>query len=108
MIKMAPSILRSYALPIVGAAGASPVPIAQAGAAPTRVLIRNYSALAAAWFSFDTNDLVPGSSGVYRIPSRGSDVFLLAPYQRLFAMGEIAGATISVAISEAFPVDVTG
>lgn len=102
------SKLQSFTLPVIGVAGVSPVPIAVGGSVPTRVVVRNFSAVAA-YVAFDSNDLKGvGSSAAFRIPNRSSDVLLLAPGQTLFALGEAANAQVSVAISEAFPVSVWG
>lgn len=105
---MAPSKLQSFTLPIIGTAGIAPVPLAVAGSVPTRVVVRNFSAVAA-YLAFDSNDLKDASSSAtFRIPSRSSDVLLLSPGQSLFAMGEAASSQLSVAISEAFPISIRG
>lgn len=82
-------------------------PIAMAWDAPVRVLVRNISLGITVFLAYNAEALqtVPAGSGVFRLPAGASEVFVLAPGQRLFTNAPSSTAKISVAISEALPVD---
>ncbi len=102
---MRPTQLRSYGLPVVGAATAAPMTIATAGDHATRVLVRNTSATAAL-LAISYSDVSALSAAMYRLPGGAVDALIIAPDQQVFAMGEGVGCQVSVAVSEAFPVEI--
>lgn len=104
---MALTQLRTLSLAAIGGEQA-PVVIATGLGKPTRVLVRNVSSVAA-FLGLDANDLKDAnSSSVYRLPNRVVDVLILEGNQTLFALGETAGAQLSIAVSEAFPTEIRG
>lgn len=96
-------------IPVIGASN-TPGPIAKASNLPIRVLVENTSA-ALVFLSTDVENLSSTSTGpttgTYRLPSNVSRVFVLAPKQSLYAITAGAGAYVSVAISEALPIDIS-
>lgn len=104
---MRPTQLRSYNLPVVGATAAAPTAVASAGEHATRVLVRNTSATAAL-LAVSYGDISALSAAMYRLPGGAVDALIIAPDQQVFAMGEGVGCQISVAVSEAFPVEIRG
>jgi hypothetical protein len=69
-----------------------------------RVVVRNVSAGGSVSISYDVNDLVVSSSETFNLPSNSEDVFILAPGQKLYAVGVGVGPFfLSLACSEAFP-----
>jgi len=48
------------------------------------------------------------TTGVYRLLPASSRVFVLSPKQSLFAITAGAGVFVSVAVSEALPIDLKG
>lgn len=86
-----------------------PTPFAQAGKLPIRVLIRNTSIGVSAFFSIDDvaamNALPLGSGPVWELPAGETDVFVLAPNQRLIGAANAPSCFICVAVSEALPID---
>lgn len=106
---MQPSRLRSVLLPAAPSA-ARPTTVADAGDFPLRVLVRNIGALVAA-FGYSSQDVAAPdgpSSESFRIPAGSTDVFVLAPRQKLFGVGIGGTNVVSVASSEALPLELLG
>lgn len=85
------------------------VPIAMAWKTPMRVVVRNISLGTIIYLAFNADALLtiqPPGSGLFQLPAGTSDVFVLAPNQRMFASASASGAQISIAISEAVPINV--
>jgi hypothetical protein len=77
---------------------------------PIRVDIRNLGGGVLA-LAYDQNDLISSdgpSARTYRLPADAATIFVLAPDQKLFAMGDAAGIQVSVASNEAFPIGDSG
>jgi hypothetical protein len=92
-------------LTVVVAGSRDPTSLLTAPGVPMRVVIRNVSGGGSINISYDVNDLAPTSSSeVFSLPFNNEDVFILAPGQKLYAVGVGAGPfTLSLACSEAFP-----
>jgi|SRR5882672_3655930 len=78
----------------------------QAGDKPMRVMVRNVGGNLV-YIAHDANDVsqVNSTGGVYQLPPGASDVFVLAPRQSLFAAANGGAGSVSIAASEAVPVD---
>ncbi len=90
-----------------GAPTYTPSLIVQAGKVPLRVMLRNISEAVDFRLAFDAATLqdLPGSAGTYVLPAGFSDVFVLAPRQSMYAIGNGTGGQLSIAYSEALPFD---
>lgn len=88
----------------IPAAGQDAIPIAYAGEVPIRALVRNNDVAIFIQVSYELEDMSVGTSSVYTIPPLQSDVFVLAPGQKLYARSGDVSTIVSVAQSEAFPV----
>ena len=85
----------------------NPAIIMNAGNVPLRLLVRNIGPVLL-FLAGDTESLVsPGgpSTGVYRLPTGTADVFVVAPKQSVYAVSAGVGGLVSVASSEALPID---
>ena len=111
---MNPSQVTTYALPYMALGrastpGSNPALLAYAPPAgpPLRVLVRNVSEAADVILAHDSESLatIPMTSSSFEIPAGNSEVFVLAPGQKLFAASTSADARASVAVSEAMPLD---
>lgn len=101
---MGQSVFNTFPVPAVGG---TPAPLAHARDIALRVLVRNAGTLAGQGLvlAYDsTTSLQPtiGSDVYNNLPIGQSDVFVLYPGQKLFAIGLIA-TLAAVAISDAFP-----
>jgi len=96
------SVLNTISVPDIGIK--NPATIARAGTHPMRVLIRNVGANLI-FLAHSENEL--GSiglvSGVYQLPSGQEDVFVLAPKQGIWVVGQGGGGRVCYAASEAIP-----
>jgi hypothetical protein len=82
--------------------------IVQASKTALRVLVRNLSNGPSVFLSFDGSTLqqttVP-SGNSYELPSGMADAFVLSPGQKLYACSPSANTRVSIALSEALPID---
>lgn len=89
--------------PVVVARGASGKPGSEGK--PVRVELRNLGGGTVAFA--DSGQDVIGQSGpsskTYRLPAGETVVLVLAPTQKIYAVGDATGIMISVAVNEAFP-----
>lgn len=101
---------RLYTITVpVAAPAASPAAIAEAPSnAHLRVVVRNAGG-AMIFLGLSEGDVLD-TSGVtsqnYRLPAGASDVFVIAPKQKILATGSGAAGLACVAISEAIPIEV--
>lgn len=93
-----------------GSTVGTPVPnaIFQSTSKPMRIMVRNVSlgvsiALSHAAEGLQTADV---GSDTYELPPGASDIFVLAPNQKLYAIALGVGGRVSYAASEALPLDV--
>jgi len=79
--------------------------LAQAVQAPLRVLVRNTSFGNAVWVAHSVQELqrFPVGPNTFELPPGTSEVFVLAPGQKLFCVADGQGATVNVAQSELIP-----
>jgi len=101
---MRPSNMNTITVPAVGTT--TPGTVAKAAGAPLRVLVRNVGPVLC-FLAHETESLAnPGgpSTGVYRLPAAGDDVFVLAPDQSMYAVAAGVGGLLTIATSEAFPI----
>ena len=103
---MTPSQLETYTLPSVGP-GTAPNAIAHATSTPMRVVVRNVGpvVLFLGIASADVAGAGTPTSKSYQLPVGASDVFVLAPRQAIYASAAGPGSRVSVATSEALPID---
>lgn len=88
----------------------SPTFILGASKKPLRVVLRNISFAAEIWYALDAGTLQtnePGSNTYFQ-PAGGTDTFMLAPEQKIYAISLSNGAKVSIAVSEALPADIKG
>lgn len=101
--------LGTDATPPAGNVAASGCLIAYANdqSPPLRVLVRNISEAIDVTLSFSDQALtqVPPMSGVFVLPAGTSEVFPIAPGQRIHASTAGDGVQVSVCISDALPAD---
>ena len=99
---MKPSILNTISVPDI--ATKSPGTVARAGDMPTRVAVNNVGANLI-FVAHSENELsqIGNVSGVYQIQAGTERVFVLAPKQGLWVVGQGAGGRVSYAVSEAIP-----
>jgi hypothetical protein len=106
---MKESRLDSFAVPSVTTTDdvGKPALVVQATKTPLRVVVRNISLGSTVLLAHDGSALqsAPAFAGVYNLPAGQSDIFVVMPGQKLFAATPGANGQISVAISEAIPVD---
>lgn len=118
---MQPSHVKSFTIPNVGTLAApsnfagtvgAPTPslLVQAADLPLRVVVRNVSLGLTVWLAYDGTALQvnPVTDAVYDLPAGASDTFVLAPKQKFFAIASGDGARVSIAVSEALPLDLPG
>lgn len=85
--------------------------VTEARQRPLRVLCRNVSPDGGNIFISDDQQSLqnnPGGSNAFVLPAGASEVFVLAPLQRLFCATTTSGALMSVSVSQALPVDEDG
>lgn len=85
-------------------------PIVNASKHPLRVIVQNVSFAAEMYLAYDAatlQDNEPGS-GTFLLQAGNSVTIMLAPSQRLYAISLSDGCLVSVAISEALPIDTKG
>lgn len=72
-----------------------------------RVLVRNVSFGGNVLIAYEANEIAqsPAGSSRFVLPAGTSEVFVTAPGQKLYAASSAADAEISIAISEALPID---
>lgn len=104
------SILKTMTVTSISATDgvAAPTLVCQCGKTPQRVLVRNNSLGGTVLLAFDSAPLQnapAASSDLYELPAGQSDIFVLFPKQKLFAASPAANPRISVAISDALPID---
>ena len=102
---MKKSHMNTITVPAVGTT--TPGIVATAAGAPLRVLIRNVGPVLV-FLAHETENLAnPGgpSTGVYRLPAADSDTFVLAPHQSVYAVSAGVGGLLTIAGSEAYPVE---
>ena len=90
-----------------GAVDPTAVAYAPKGSA-TRVVIRNIGG-ALVFLAYSSLDVVSPSGPTpetYRLPAGASDVFVLAPEQKIYAVATGAVGLVCVAQSEAIPIEV--
>ncbi len=100
---MRPSILNTINVPDI--ASKVPATIVRAALSVMRVVIRNIGGNTI-FVAHSENELAQVAlvSGVFSIPSGGEDVFVLAPKQGIWVVGQGAGGRACYAASEAlFP-----
>lgn len=86
-------------------AGTSPAVLTYAAKAPLRVVARNVGAVNV-FFAFETGALFPEvTSASFTLPPGGEETFVLAPSEGLYAVALAATGLISIATSEAYPID---
>ena len=116
---MQKTIFNTITLPQITSAGSpegqtntaipGPTPIAAAGDLPVRILIRNVSLGVTAYLSIDDvnplNALPLGPGPIYQLPAGVSEVFVLAPRQRILGSASGLNCQICIAVSEALPLD---
>ena len=88
--------------------GQQPTPIARAAEVMQRVLVRNLDDVNPVHLATELNSLFPAiQSDVFTLPAQTSEVFPLAPGQKLYARFDagVAIGNISVFTSDAFPID---
>lgn len=107
---MKASRFKTYDVPQVSGSVATPTPatIAVAGRVPLRVVVRNVSAVGSPVFLSAEQGSVsdfPPSSDSYELPPGMVDTFVLAPEMRIYASAGGANCRVSVATSDALPVD---
>ncbi len=85
----------------------APALLVAASKRPLRVVVRNTSFAAEVYLAFDAATLQSGEPGAntYELNAGMVDTFMLAPEQELLAMSLSDGAKVSIAISEALPID---
>lgn len=73
-----------------------------------RLMLRNVSlgVTIAIAFAPEVLQTQPIGSEVYELPPGASDIFVMAPNQKLYAIGLGAGARLSIHASEALPFDI--
>lgn len=89
-------------------ATARPSLLAVASDVAARVVVRNVGPVLV-FLAFDVNALSNAegpSSGVFQLQPNASEVFVLAPKQRLVAVGVAGGGKLSIAQSEALEIQV--
>lgn len=96
-------------IPIPASGSPAPTGIAYATKVPVRVLVRNVGGVAA--IIGPTSGDVAGSQGPSRqstvlLPPGASDVYVLAPQQKLYAVGAGAGGLLCISVAEAVPIDI--
>lgn len=84
----------------------TPTVLASVFDSPARVKVRNLGPLMV-FLSVDERELasIPPGSAHIRLPVNGEDIVVLAPKQRLFAVANGVNCSVSVAMSEALPID---
>lgn len=102
------SKLKSLVLPVTPAGGA--VRIAQSATVPLRVeVVVSGPAGSLAFLAFDAGALNPVSGGFtaagVTLPAGGSQIFIVAPGQVLFIVGNVTGMSCAIAESDAIPLD---
>lgn len=111
MARVRPSILRTYRLPLIGGQA---VRIATADKQPVRVLVRALSNPIVVSLDPATLQQLPTGGGgdfyqIFAAPGNSnSDALVITPGQVLYAAALILPALASVAISDAFPIDLEG
>jgi hypothetical protein len=100
---MHPSSVKTLSVPAIGAP--NPALLGQAGTNPMRLAVRNTGGTPIV-IAHDVASLSNLSqlSDVYQLPVGGTEVFVLAPRQQIFAACNGGGGFISIAVSEAYPV----
>lgn len=86
---------------------ADPARLFQAGQhQPMRVVVRNTGGNLV-FLAHDVSDLsqVNSSAGSYALPAGEADVFVLAPGQSIIAAASGGGGQVSIAASDAIPID---
>lgn len=102
---MRPSLVNTVAVPVAGAP--SPATLYVAAQLPLRLLVRNCGANLV-FLAHNASDLADATAGViaaYQLPAGYADVFVLAPKQGMYAVGFGGGSQLSIAVSEALPID---
>ena len=101
---MKASIVETVAVPLIGAK--NPARLYQASATPMRVVVRNVGGVAV-FIAHNVSDLnnINSTGATYSLPAGQADVFVLAPGQGIFAAGNGGNGFVSIAASEAIPVD---
>jgi hypothetical protein len=103
-----PSLVNTVAVPVAGSP--NPATLYVATTMPLRLLVRNCGANLV-FLAHNASDLTAnGGSGIiaaYQLPAGYADVFVLAPKQGMYAVGFGGGSQISIAVSEALPIDRT-
>lgn len=86
-----------------------PTPIAGAGDLPVRILVRNVSLGVTAFLTIDDvaslNALPLGPGPIFQLPPGISEVFVLAPRQKLLGAASGVNCQVCIAVSEALPLD---
>jgi len=101
---MTPSTLQTMQTPATG--GASPATVAKAGDVPLRVYISNVGgAVVVVSFSASNLNTTAATTSCFRILQNRDATFVLAPRQSLFAASAGMAGMVSVAVSEALPID---
>lgn len=74
---------------------------------PKRVMLRNVSAGTVIYVAFESVSLTaqPIGGNVYELPPGISDIFSVAPNQKMYAIADGNGGRLSVHISDALPID---
>lgn len=87
-----------------------PTTAAQASTTWQRVVVRNVSFGVTVWLSHESSGLQinPVGGDTFELPAGCVDTFVLAPGQKLFAIAGGTGAKISIATSDALPLDIPG
>lgn len=103
---MRPSLVNTVAVPVAGSP--NPATLYIATTQPLRILIRNVGGNLV-FLAHNASDLsTNANSGIiaaYQLPAGYADVFVLAPKQGMYAVGFGGGSQISIAVSEALPID---
>ena len=100
------TLFETIAIPGAGGDDTPPVAVARGYEVPVRVLIRNTGATPLFFAGADQNVITAEgpSSKTFRLEAGSPDVvFVLAPEQVLYAVGNVAGGSCSVTVSEALP-----
>jgi hypothetical protein len=96
---------QTFDIPAAATVANRPLAIAIAGEVPARVLVRNVGP-GVIFVAADAQDTVtpegPGSK-TFQVLGGNSEVFVIAPKQRLFATGAGPGGILSVTVSDALP-----
>jgi hypothetical protein len=104
-----PSLVNTVAVPLAGSQ--NPATLYIATTQPLRLLVRN-TGPNLVFLAHNASDLTANANNgiiaAYQLPAGYADVFVLAPKQGMYAVGFGGGSQVSIAVSEALPIDRLG